>query len=158
MHNQKTFNNGSIGKQQPRNTKLYIYTSKLKLTITCSLFLESVQLTLTLLKHYFNGGCIDSHVYMHLANCMMKALQFIDTSFAVSHLFVVSQRDREAMKDKRTHYMVLWINLNQNKRSVILFIMRKIRTLLPFHHQWVLQQAGRQACKKVDKIKVIFKI
>ena len=33
-----------------------------------------------------------------------KPLQFIDTSLAISHFLLAIQRDREAMKDVRTHY------------------------------------------------------
>ena len=33
-----------------------------------------------------------------------KQLQFINPSLVISHLLLASQREREAMKDERTHY------------------------------------------------------
>ena len=48
-----------------------------------------------------------SLIIVHLATCVhdVISIEFIDTTFMISYLSIVSQR--EAMKDKRTHYGVV---------------------------------------------------
>ena len=53
------------------------------------------------------------HVTMYTCICPLawnnkyKPLQFIDTSLVISHLLVHQSKEREAMKDKTTHYVTM---------------------------------------------------
>ena len=75
----------------------------------------------------------------------VKVVQFIDTSSAISHLFV-HQSKRELAKQGRMKGFTQWINLNQNNRFVLAhqFLYCKRNLALSSNRKWVLRQVGRQ--------------
>ena len=106
------FSSSCIGKSQHKNSHISLSTWN------HSDWFELVYSKNIVFAENFNGWY--NHVQAHHKH---KLLQIIDTSLAFSHLFV--QRERQAMKDKWTHYGAMDKSLSEQiyDRNLISCIM-----------------------------------